>query len=429
MTSEPVRRRVLVVDDNPEIHTDFRSVLGNSTPISQQLLDDEEFLFGSGAPLSPSADRLPTSVFDIDTACQGQDAVPLVLQALHHEDPYTVVFVDGRMPPGWDGVETIEHLWEIDPRLQVVYCTAYSDHSYEQIVQRLGETDRLLIIKKPFDPDEVRLAAVTLNKKWHAERKAEIRESELENLVALRTHDVLETRDLAMFGLAKLAESRDNETGEHLERMRQYAQILAEYLSENGPYTHLITPEFLTDFYRSTPLHDVGKVAISDSILLKPGRLTPEEFDIMKTHSSIGGTMLEETAEHASCGGFLKLAAEIAHSHHERFDGSGYPRGLKGQDIPIAARIVAIADVYDAITSKRCYKDATPADEAKTIIESESGKHFDPEVVVAFVACFEQFKAIPNEAQSMFDVPLQISTAEDISPSTNAAPALVVSEI
>jgi putative two-component system response regulator len=387
--------RILVVDDNLAIHYDFRSVLEGENSDRGQLDEDELFLFGNDSAASDGTlPRSHQTRFEIDTASQGQEAVLMLLEAVHAEKPYMLAFVDGRMPPGWNGLETIEHMWAVDPRLQVVFCTAYSDHSSEQIVDRLGESDRLIIIKKPFDPDEIRLAALMLNKKWHMERQAELRESELEQMVTARTRDIVETRDVAMYALARLAEERDNETGEHLERMRDYSQILAEYLAEHGPYAAQINEHFLTDFYRSTPLHDIGKVGISDAILLKPGRLTSDEFEIMKKHAVIGADMLQETAQHSACGTFLQMAADIARYHHERFDGSGYPDGLRGHDIPLTARIVAVADVFDAITSKRVYKDRIPADEAKEIIVQESGKHFDPVVVAAFTECYDEFLAV-----------------------------------
>jgi putative two-component system response regulator len=213
------------------------------------------------------------------------------------------------------------------------------------------------------------------------------------NLVALATRadEIAATRDVAVFALAKLAESRDPETGEHLERLRSYSQILAEQLHEQGPYQDLIDSTFLDDLYRSSPLHDIGKVGIPDAILRKPGRLTPDEFEIMKQHTTIGAEALEKSMHLSGCGGFLSMAVDIARYHHERFDGSGYPCGLRDHAIPLAARIVALADVYDALTSVRVYKDAYTPEAARQMILEQEGRHFDPVIVDAFRARFSDF--------------------------------------
>jgi len=205
-----------------------------------------------------------------------------------------------------------------------------------------------------------------------------------------------------MFALAQLADSRDPETGEHLLRMRAYSQLLAEHLSEHGPYVHEIDREFLAEFYRSTPLHDIGKVGIPDQILLKPGPLQRDEFEIMKRHTIIGAEALEKAARQSNFGDFLNMAAIIARSHHEKFDGTGYPDGLSGPEIPLCARITAVADVFDALTSSRVYKDSMPCEEARELISSQSAQHFDPAVIDAFVACYDEFlkvKAVVDEGQ------------------------------
>lgn len=206
--------------------------------------------------------------------------------------------------------------------------------------------------------------------------------------LAARAVEIAATRDVAVFALAKLAESRDPETGEHLERLRGYSQILAEELHDHGPYRDQIDERFLEDLYRSSPLHDIGKVGIPDAILRKPGRLTPAEFEIMKQHTTIGAEALEQAMQLTGCGGFLAMAVEIARCHHERFNGTGYPCGLSGKAIPLPARIVALADVYDALTSVRVYKDAYPPEQARAMILDEEGQHFDPAVVDAFRARF-----------------------------------------
>jgi putative two-component system response regulator len=209
----------------------------------------------------------------------------------------------------------------------------------------------------------------------------------------------LETRDVAIFSLAKLAESRDPETGAHLERVQSYCRALAQQLAANGQYADLIDPQFVRLLYGTSPLHDIGKVGIPDSVLLKPGRLSDREFEIMKTHTTIGAETLDAALKRFPKTGFLRMARDIAATHHERFDGSGYPSGLKGQDIPLSGRIVALADVYDALTSKRVYKDAFAHDIAKNIIEKESGSHFDPAIVAAFLAAEQVFMAVREHFQ------------------------------
>jgi putative two-component system response regulator len=209
----------------------------------------------------------------------------------------------------------------------------------------------------------------------------------VQNVELARTHDV------TVFALARLAESRDPETGEHLERVRSYCGILTEELSRAGPYRAEVDAEFVETIYRSSPLHDIGKVGIPDVILLKPGQLSDGEFELMKRHTLIGAEVLAEAAS-VTGGRFLKMAADIARCHHEHFDGKGYPSGLCGREIPLAARIVALADVYDALTSTRVYKTAFNAEVARSMIQDESGGHFDPAVVEAFQRRFDDFVAV-----------------------------------
>ena len=201
----------------------------------------------------------------------------------------------------------------------------------------------------------------------------------------------LETRDVAIFALAKLAESRDNDTGAHLERVQYYCRALSQWLATQDKFKNVIDPEYIRLVFQTSPLHDIGKVGIADAILLKPGALDPAEFEIMKTHTIIAANTLNAALEKFPGVAFLTMAKDIAESHHEKFDGTGYPHGLKGEDIPLCGRIIAVADVYDALISKRVYKDALTHDAAGAIIEAGRGKHFDPDVVDAFVAIGDQF--------------------------------------
>lgn len=190
----------------------------------------------------------------------------------------------------------------------------------------------------------------------------------------------------AVSGLSKLAESRDPETGDHLARMSQYSMILAEELSHDSLYQDQIDNRYIRDILRFSPMHDIGKVGIADSILLKPGRLTGEERHDMEFHPAIGGEVLKRCEEQLNASGhsMFTTGIEIAEGHHEKWDGSGYPHGWKGKEIPLSARIVAVADVFDALTSKRPYKEAWPVEKALKLFDEESGKHFDPEIINAF---------------------------------------------
>ncbi|SFJ06382.1 HD domain-containing phosphohydrolase [Planctomicrobium piriforme] len=207
----------------------------------------------------------------------------------------------------------------------------------------------------------------------------------------------LETRDALIFTLAKLAESRDADTGMHLERVQRYSRALAQSLSKHSSYSQQIDFGYIRNLFLTSALHDIGKVGIPDNILLKPGRLTPEEFEMMKQHTIIGADTLQEAMNHHPHVKYLRMAYNIALYHHERWDGSGYPRKLAGNDIPLCARIVSLADVYDALTSKRVYKDAYTHEEARKIILESSGTHFDPEVVEAFLDCEPAFIEIKQQ--------------------------------
>lgn len=203
-----------------------------------------------------------------------------------------------------------------------------------------------------------------------------------------------DARDATILALAKLAEHRDPETGAHLERVQAYCRLLADALARNPRYARVITPAYVHNLARSSPLHDIGKVGIPDHILLKPGKLTDEEFATMKRHAAIGGDTIRAIIEQGRRQEFLQMGMEIAYAHHEKFNGSGYPAGLAGESIPLPARILAVADVYDALTSRRVYKPPMTHAQAAAIIKSESGKHFDPDLVAAFAAEEAQFERL-----------------------------------
>jgi putative two-component system response regulator len=360
-----MRGRILIVDDCP-VNTD----------ILKELLETE---------------------YDLATAASGEEA----LERLTTFNP-DLVLLDIMMP-GIDGYETCRRIKAspIGDFTQVIFVSGKGASNERLDGFEAGADD---YVAKPFNQDEL-LAKIhvqfrlrkALEDLWRADNQIREFNNQLERLVIDRSADLIATRDLAVFALAKLTESRDPETGEHLERMRRYCQIVAEQLSIEGPYTGEITPKFLSDLYRSSPLHDIGKVGIPDAILLKPGKLTDAEFEIMKRHTVIGAQALEEAAGQSRCGGFLDMATDIARHHHERFDGSGYPDGLAGQNIPLASRIVALGDVFDAMATPRVYKAAIPPNKVRSFILQSSGTQFDPAVVAAFAARYDDFMAILDE--------------------------------
>jgi response regulator RpfG family c-di-GMP phosphodiesterase len=225
--------------------------------------------------------------------------------------------------------------------------------------------------------------------------KNEISERKKLEINLVESHQKFQNSRIALIlGLAKLAEYRDEDTGSHLERIREYTRILAKELSKQTQYEQYISDDYINDIYQSSILHDIGKVGIRDSILLKPGKLTEKEFEIIKGHTVIGGDAISAIESQIKVRSFLTLARDIAYSHHEKWDGSGYPKGLKGDAIPLSARITAVADVYDALTSERPYKKAFSHQKAMGIITNGSGKHFDPNIIEAFCIQAGQFEKI-----------------------------------
>lgn len=291
--------------------------------------------------------------YDVQTAENGEEALQLFLA----NPDIRLVVTDLEMPV-MDGFELIREIRKRQTRY--AYIIVLSSHEDQcSVVEALdGGADDFII--KPAFNEELQLRI-----------KSGIR------LLRLESHDEL------IFSMAKLSEYRSEETGYHLERVQRYTSMLAHDLQENCPSLQL-TPSFVEEIAQVAPLHDIGKVAIPDEILHKPGPLTADEFEIMKEHAAIGGKMLLDiygkTGSH-----YLKTASDIAMYHHEKYNGQGYPKGLLGEEIPICARIMALADIYDAMTSKRCYKESCSHAETKNIIVAERGQHLDPDVVDSFL--------------------------------------------
>ena len=201
--------------------------------------------------------------------------------------------------------------------------------------------------------------------------------------------------------LADMVENRDQSTGDHIRKTAAYAMIVMEKMREKGYYAEQLTDQYITDVVKSAPLHDIGKIQVSDTILNKPGKLTDEEFEIMKTHTTAGKKIIEQTITTMPEADYLKEAEAIAYYHHEKWNGKGYPCGLAGEEIPLSARVMAVADVFDALVSKRCYKEPFSFEKAMSIIEEGAGSHFDPKVADAFLASSEEVRRIAERFENM----------------------------
>jgi putative two-component system response regulator len=276
--------------------------------------------------------------------------------------------------------------------IPVIFLTGRAEIEDERQGLDLGAVD---YITKPISPGIV-LARV----RNHLQLKAASdflrdKSAYLEREVALRTLEVQAIQDVTILAMASLAETRDNETGNHIRRTQLYVKALAEKLRHHPRFEAFLTERNIEMLYKSAPLHDLGKIGIPDHILLKPGRLTPEEFEIMKTHTTLGRDAIEEAERRLGMKvSFLTFSKEIAYGHQEKWDGSGYPLGLKGDEIPVSARLMAVADVYDALINKRVYKEAFTHEQACSIMTRGRGSHFDPDMLDAFIALSDDFHAI-----------------------------------
>lgn len=282
-----------------------------------------------------------------------------------------LILLDLSMPE-MDGYQVLQALQQ-DRRtasIPVIFLTGRNDEDDEERGLDLGAVD---YITKPF-----RINAVRARIQNHLELKAHREDSQLSAILAM----------------SKVAEARDGETGDHLERTRQYCRLLASHLAQLGLYPETVNDDFVHSIYQASPLHDIGKVAIPDDVLKKPDRLTPDEFEIMKSHTLRGAETLASVSRLHPDNPFLKFGMEIARWHHEKWDGSGYPDQLSGTQIPLSARIMAVADVYDALTSVRCYKPAMSHQEALAFIREQSGKHFEPALVNALQDIEHQYATV-----------------------------------
>jgi cyclic di-GMP phosphodiesterase len=330
------------------------------------------------------------------------------LDYLENGGPADLILLDVMMPR-MDGFESCRRI-KANPRLQdipVLFLTSLDGAADEERGLALGAED---FIHKPFSPSVVLARVRNHLKLAQASHLLRGRNEELARLVAQRTAEILHQSEelvrskqaviaaqgATITAFLSLAEARDNETGNHIRRTQSYVRALAERLRHHPRFSRQLSDETISLLYKSAPLHDLGKVAIPDAVLLKPGKLTPEEWEVMKLHTLHGYNAIVQAE--VELGGtqadFLRYAREIAHSHHEKWDGSGYPQGLAGDAIPFSARLMAVADVYDALISKRVYKPAFPHEQAVAIIAEGRGSHFDPDVADAMLDIADTFREI-----------------------------------
>lgn len=322
-------------------------------------------------------------------------------------DPAPDLIILDVVMPGMDGYEVCRRLRE-DSRTQdtpIIFVTSMESADDETRGLTIGATDYLT---KPVSPPilKVRVRNCLLLKQ--ARDILTNQNRELEQMVQERTKELALTRDATILSMAALAETRDQETGNHIRRTQMYVRVLAEHLRNHPDFRQMLDDRTIEMLFKSAPLHDIGKIGIPDSILLKPGKLEPEEYAVMKTHTRLGkdailaaeACLVDLSPDDDTNTSFLSYAREIAYCHHEQWNGNGYPQGLKGDDIPLSARLMAVADVYDALRSARPYKPALSHQQTARMILDSAGHHFDPRVVEAFILQEAEFARIADEYAS-----------------------------
>ncbi len=350
-------KTILIIDDSPESIT----ILGNALP----------------------------KYYKRKVALNGDQAFKLLSSSEKLPD---LILLDVIMPD-IDGYELCKRFKKEKKlkKIPIIFLSSLSDVKDKIRAFQNGGVD---YIQKPFEIAEVQARVKTHLKLYDLQIKLENHNKQLNKLVEEKTKEVTESQLATIYGLAKLAERRDDETGEHINRVQVYCRLIAERMRQFGLYRNEIDEGFISNLEKASSMHDIGKVGVRDSLLLKPGKLSAQEFEEMKAHTTIGANTLREVAEKYPNNRFIEIGIEITQYHHEKWDGSGYPKGLIGKEIPLSARIMALVDVYDALRSKRVYKKAFPHKKAREIIVNGRGKHFDPRVVDVFIAYEQDFEMI-----------------------------------
>jgi putative two-component system response regulator len=327
--------------------------------------------------------------YRVKVANSGEKALKIV----QGDSPPDLILLDIMMP-GMSGYEVCGLLKSnvATRSIPIIFLTAMTTTEDEKKGLELGAVD---FITKPINPPVVMARVATQLQVKAAADFLKDQNAYLENEVARRTAELTAVQDVTIMAMASLAETRDSDTGNHIRRTQYYVRALAEKLSPHPRFRAYLTTSAIDTLFKSAPLHDIGKVGIPDRILLKPGKFTPEEFEIMKSHTTLGRDAIVRAEQQLNLKvDFLNCAKEIAYFHQEKWDGSGYPTGASGNAIPVSARLMAVADVYDALISRRVYKEGMPHEKAVAIIVQGRGNHFDPDMVDAFVDIQEEFRAI-----------------------------------
>jgi putative two-component system response regulator len=319
----------------------------------------------------------------------------MALQIAQIESPDLILLAPNI--PELDGFEVCERLKanQALKDIPVIFIGGQDGNLDRGKVFRSGGAD---FLTKPFQCEELAARIENQLKLRRLQLELEAHDLRLLKLIQPQVKEDLDLQMAMIFALAKLAVARAN-PGRHLERVQIFSRSLALKLHEKSTYRSQIDADFIEHIYHASPLHDIGKVVISDDILLKPDRLTDDEFEVMKTHTTLGAQALETIHDQYPRNAFINMGIEIARSHHERWDGLGYPDGLKGEDIPLSARIIAVADIYDVLRSRRCYKQALSHENSCRTIKVDSGKAFDPGVVEAFVELELEFWEVRNRME------------------------------
>ncbi len=366
--------------------TDNPVICGASVPAGADILIVDDIL----ANLLVLTDMLKEQGYRTRQARSGAAA----LMAAESQPP-DLILLDIMMPE-MNGYEVCQRL-KSDEKLKdipIIFLSALIETEDKIKAFLAGGAD---YVTKPFQFEEVRARIATHLRLRRLQIETERSNRELQALVQEQVEEIAESQMATIFALAKLAESRDDETGRHLERVQTLCSLLARKMRDQRKHLDTLNDVFVENVGHAAPLHDIGKVAIPDHILLKPGKLAPDEFETMKTHTVLGAQTLEAVRKEYAHNDFIAMGVRIARSHHERWDGTGYPDGLAGNDIPLCARIMSVVDVYDAARSQRCYKDARPHREVCDDILAEAGKQLDPDAVAAFRELQQAFDDVWRE--------------------------------